>query len=52
VVNRNGLLTGKAHFNPPERMQNKLEEEGICVVEDQIQNWDNVFWDPSIHLTL
>ena len=32
--------------------KNKLEEEGICVVEHQIQNWDNVFWDPSIHLTL
>ena len=52
VVNRNGLLTGKAHFNPPERMQNRLEEEGVRVIEDQIQNWDEVFWDPSIHLVL
>ncbi|MDA8895892.1 MGMT family protein [Bacteroidia bacterium] len=52
VVNRNGLLTGKAHFNPPERMQNRLEEEGVRVIKDQIQNWDEVFWDPSIHLAL
>jgi len=52
VVNRNGLLTGKTHFHPPESMQEKLEKEGIKVEDDQIQDWDTIFWDPSIHLAL
>ncbi|HUH32356.1 MAG TPA: MGMT family protein [Daejeonella sp.] len=52
VVNRNGLLTGKFHFNPPERMQQLLESEGIEVRDDQILNFKNVFWDPSIELDL
>ncbi len=52
VVNRNGLLTGKAHFNPPEIMQERLEREGISVKDDQIVNFQEVFWDPSIELKL
>lgn len=52
VVNRNGLLTGKAHFNPPESMQSSLEAEGIQVIDDQIQDFDKYFWDPSIELNL
>ena len=36
VVNRNGLLTGKGHFNPPCRMQELLEKEGIVIENDQI----------------
>ena len=47
VVNRNGLLTGKAHFQDINEMQQLLEAEGIVVVEDQIQNFKNVFWDPA-----
>jgi methylated-DNA-protein-cysteine methyltransferase-like protein len=50
VVNRLGLLSGKAHFNPPEAMQQSLEREGIVVVNDAIQNWNTVFWDPAIEL--
>lgn len=46
VVNRNGLLTGKHHFRPPELMQQLLENEGITVVDDQIQNFKKVFWLP------
>jgi len=52
VVNRNGLLTGKAHFTDPNEMQRRLEEEGIAVKKDQIQQWDEVYWDPSENLTL
>lgn len=52
VVNRNGLLTGKFHFNPPERMQQLLESEGIEVRDDQILNFKSIFWDPSIELDL
>lgn len=46
VVNRIGLLTGKHHFHPPEAMQKSLEKEGIKVLKDQIQGFDEVFWDP------
>ena len=52
VVNRQGLLTGKVHFNPPESMQEALEKEGITVIDDQIQNFDKVFWDPIQELGL
>jgi len=47
VVNRNGLLTGKHHFRPPGLMQQLLENEGITVIDDQIQNFDKVFWKPE-----
>ena len=50
VVNRNGLLTGRHHFTPPEKMQLLLEEEGLQVNEHQINNFDQVFWDPNIDL--
>lgn len=52
VVNRQGLLTGKAHFNPPSAMQERLEAEGVKVVNDKIQDFDKVFWDPSKELAL
>lgn len=52
VVNRIGLLTGKAHFVPPEAMEERLKSEGICVVQDQVQEFEKVFWDPSIELKL
>ena len=50
VVNRSGLLTGKHHFNPPSQMQELLEAEGITVVEDQIQGFKELFWDPAVEL--
>jgi methylated-DNA-protein-cysteine methyltransferase related protein len=46
VVNRTGLLTGKHHFGPENRMQNLLEKEGIQVKDDRILNFREVFWDP------
>ncbi len=46
VVNRNGDLSGKAHFSSPERMKELLENEGIQVVNDRVINFDEVFWDP------
>ncbi|MWW24705.1 MGMT family protein [Algibacter lectus] len=50
VVNRKGLLTGKHHFDGTNLMQQLLESEGIEVVDNQIQNLDKVYWDPSEHL--
>lgn len=52
VVNRNGLLTGKHHFNPPQQMQQLLETEGIQVKNDQIVDFDRLFWNPSTELSL
>jgi methylated-DNA-protein-cysteine methyltransferase-like protein len=52
VVNRQGLLTGKHHFNPPAAMQERLEAEGVKVIKDQIQNFKSVYWDPNIELAL
>jgi len=46
VVNSSGLLTGKFHFFPPELMQELLEQEGVVVKNDKVQNFKQVFWDP------
>ena len=48
VVNRKGLLTGKHHFDGTNLMQQLLENEGIVIVDNQIQNLDSVFWTPEI----
>ncbi|MDB5274448.1 MAG: cysteine methyltransferase [Chitinophagaceae bacterium] len=50
VLNRNGLLTGKMHFQTPTRMQELLEKEGLIIKNDQVQHFEKVFWDPSIEL--
>lgn len=52
VVNRNGMLTGKMHFDPPESMQQSLEAEGIEVVDDAIVNFQELFWDPAVELEM
>jgi len=50
VVNRNGLLTGKLHFDGTNLMQQLLENEGITIKENQVQNFKEHFWDPYIEL--
>lgn len=50
VVNKKGLLTGKHHFEGTNLMQQLLENEGIEVVENQIQNLDTIFWNPMKEL--
>ncbi len=52
VVNRNGILTGKHHFETPTTMQKKLEKEGVRVINDSIVNFQQHFWDPSVELKL
>jgi methylated-DNA-protein-cysteine methyltransferase-like protein len=49
VVNRNGLLTGKHHFGG-NLMQELLENEGINIENDQIIDFKNHFWSPSVEL--
>lgn len=50
VVNRKGLLTGKHHFEGTNLMQQLLENEGIEVVDNQIQNLESVYWNPAKEL--
>ena len=47
VVNRNGMLTGKAHFSTPTKMQELLEKEKIKIVEDMVQDFKKLFWNPE-----
>jgi methylated-DNA-protein-cysteine methyltransferase-like protein len=47
VVNRNGLLTGRHHYNPPEKMQELLEKEGVSVKDNQVVDFSRLFWDPA-----
>lgn len=49
VVNSKGLLTGKMHFDTPTLMQELLEQEGVRVENDQVQQFPEVFWDPMPH---
>lgn len=51
VVNKQGLLTGKFHFDGVTLMQQLLENEGIEVLDNQIQDLKKVFWDPSKELS-
>jgi len=51
VVNRKGLLTGKHHFDGTNLMQQLLESEGIVVIDNQIQDFESVYWDPSKELS-
>ena len=48
VVNRVGLLTGKHHFDGTNLMQQLLENEGIEVIDNQIQDFKKVFWEVKI----
>lgn len=50
VVNRNGLLSGKHHFEGTNLMQQLLESEGVEVVDSQVQDFKVVFWDPNLEL--
>jgi methylated-DNA-protein-cysteine methyltransferase-like protein len=50
VVNSSGLLSGRHHFKPPERMQLLLEKEGVAVKENKVADFKRLFWDPAEEL--
>lgn len=52
VVNRLGILTGKHHFGHGDEMKELLEAEGHIIVNDRIQDFKNVFWNPVVELSL
>ena len=50
VVNRKGLLSGKHHFSGTNLMAQLLESEGVQIEDDQVQELNRYFWDPSEEL--
>jgi methylated-DNA-protein-cysteine methyltransferase-like protein len=52
VVNRIGLLTGKMNFETPTLMEERLKQEGINVINNQIEGFKQLFWDPTIELNI
>ncbi len=51
VVNRSGVLTGKHHFGGSQVMKDLLESEGVEILDNQIVNFNNIFWDPFKELS-
>ena len=52
VVNREGLLTGKHHFEGEDVMKQLLESEGVKVSDNKVVNFTQLFWDPARELSL
>jgi len=50
VVNRNGMLSGKHHFDTPGQMEFLLKKEGIKVKNDTVIDFEKLFWDPAKEL--
>ncbi len=50
VVNRLGMLSGKHYFGSSTMMQELLENEGLLIQDDQVQNFQEFLWDPIDHL--
>ncbi|MDY0102149.1 MAG: MGMT family protein [Lentimicrobium sp.] len=48
VVNRNGMLTGKKHFENPDLMEQLLTNEGAIIENDRIVNFIEMFWQPGL----
>lgn len=47
VVNSQGKLTGRFHFETPTQMQELLEAEGLSIKNDKVTDFNKVFWDPD-----
>ena len=50
VVNRNGMLSGKHHFETATRMEELLKKEKVLVENDTVVDFKNKFWDPAENL--
>ena len=48
VVNRNGMLTGKHHFEGTNLMQQLLESEGVKIIDNKIVDFDKFIWYSSV----
>ncbi|MDB5202311.1 MAG: hypothetical protein JWQ27_1720 [Ferruginibacter sp.] len=52
VVNRNGMLSGRGHFETPTRMEELLIKEGTPVENNTVVGFKEKFWDPAVALSL
>jgi len=52
VLNRNGMLTGKAHFSTPTKMEELLTKERVKVENDTVVDFEKLFWDPAKELEI
>lgn len=50
VVNAQGVLSGRNAFTPADTMQQRLEAEGIRIVNHRVQAWKQLFWDPLFEI--
>jgi len=50
VVNAKGELSGRIHFATPTLMQELLENEGVEVVDNKVQNFKETVWIPAEEL--
>ncbi|MFM8349345.1 MAG: MGMT family protein [Bacteroidota bacterium] len=50
VVNSQGLLTGRHHFETPQTMEDRLIKEGVHVRNHQVADFKKLFWDPRVAL--
>jgi len=50
VINRNGMLSGKAHFETPHQMEALLLKEKIKVKNEIVVDFEKLFWDPNVEI--
>jgi methylated-DNA-protein-cysteine methyltransferase-like protein len=46
------MLSGKAHFSTPTKMEELLKKDGVNVEKDTVVNFKEIYWDPAIELNL
>ena len=52
VVNRSGYLSGREFFGPGEEMADMLRKEGLTIIDSQIKDFQDHFWDPNTELVV
>ena len=50
VINRNGMLSGKAHFETPHQMEALLLKEKIKVKNEVVVDFEKLFLDPNVEI--
>ena len=50
VVNRKGELSGRGHFPTPTMMQELLEQEGVIIDNNKVEDFNKHYWNPSEEL--
>ncbi len=47
VVNRKGELTGRNQFPTPTIMEELLQNEGVVIENNQVQDFEKLYWHPG-----